>query len=116
MTPKRRQTVVDSIRSFGVKAIFVETSVNPKTTREIAKEGDVVQRRAPAWLVGLAQEVAASDPRFAEVAPFERKTFLRQSPAGRRELFRSRQMSKRRFASGFGRPSFPKNRGRRLPG
>lgn len=41
MTPKRRQGVIDSIRSFGVKAIFVETSVNPKMSREIAREAGV---------------------------------------------------------------------------
>lgn len=41
LTPQRRQQVVDSIRSFGVKAIFVETSVNPKLIREIASEAGV---------------------------------------------------------------------------
>jgi manganese/iron transport system substrate-binding protein len=38
MTPERRRSVVSSIREFGVPAIFVETSVNPKMIREIAKE------------------------------------------------------------------------------
>lgn len=42
MTPERRRVVVDSIRSLGVKAIFVETSVNPKAIREIASEAGVV--------------------------------------------------------------------------
>ncbi|MEW6347963.1 MAG: zinc ABC transporter substrate-binding protein [Thermodesulfobacteriota bacterium] len=41
MTPERRRTVIDSIRSFGVKAVFVETSVNPKLLREIAREAAV---------------------------------------------------------------------------
>lgn len=41
MTPERRKLVIDSIRSFGVKAVFVETSVNPKLVREIAQEAGV---------------------------------------------------------------------------
>ena len=41
MTPERRRVVIDSIRSFGVKAVFVETSVNPKLIREIAREAGV---------------------------------------------------------------------------
>jgi len=41
MTPERRSMVVDSIKNFGVKAIFVETSVNPKAIREIAQEAGV---------------------------------------------------------------------------
>ena len=41
LTPARRKTVVDSIRDSGVQAIFVETSVNPKLIREIAKEAGV---------------------------------------------------------------------------
>jgi len=41
ITPERRRQVVDSIRSAGVKAIFVETSVNPKLIREIAEEAGV---------------------------------------------------------------------------
>ena len=40
-TPERRQETVESIRNFGVKAIFVETSVNPRLIREIAKEAGV---------------------------------------------------------------------------
>lgn len=41
ITPARRQDTVRSIQSFGVKAIFVETSVNPKLIREIAAEANV---------------------------------------------------------------------------
>ena len=41
MTPERRKAVVDSIRSFGVKAVFVETSVNPKMVQELAREAGV---------------------------------------------------------------------------
>lgn len=41
MTPERRKQVIDSIKSFGVKAVFVETSVNPKLVREIAREAGV---------------------------------------------------------------------------
>ena len=41
MTPERRRMVIDSVRGFGVKAIFVETSVNPKAIREIALEAGV---------------------------------------------------------------------------
>lgn len=41
ITPARRKAAVDSIREFGVKAIFVETSVNPKLIREIASEAGV---------------------------------------------------------------------------
>lgn len=41
MTPERRRIVVDSIRSFGVPAVFVETSVNPKLIREIARDSGV---------------------------------------------------------------------------
>jgi manganese/iron transport system substrate-binding protein len=41
VTPERRQLTVDSIRGFGVKAIFVETSVNPTLIREIAKDSGV---------------------------------------------------------------------------
>ena len=37
----RRQRTVDSIREFGVKSIFVETSVNKKLIREIAGEAGV---------------------------------------------------------------------------
>ena len=42
ITPARRKQTVESIRSFGVKAIFVETSVNPRLINEIAKEAGVV--------------------------------------------------------------------------
>lgn len=41
MTPERRKQVIDSIKSFGVKAVFVETSVNPKLVREVAREAGV---------------------------------------------------------------------------
>ncbi|MBF0313102.1 MAG: zinc ABC transporter substrate-binding protein [Oligoflexia bacterium] len=41
MTPARRQQVISSIKQFGVKAIFVETSVNPKLVRSIAKDAGV---------------------------------------------------------------------------
>jgi manganese/iron transport system substrate-binding protein len=40
-TNERRQRVVESIRDFGVKAIFVETSVNPKLLRAIAQDAGV---------------------------------------------------------------------------
>jgi len=41
VTPQRRRQAVDSIRKFGVKAIFVETSVNPKLIRQIANDAGV---------------------------------------------------------------------------
>ncbi len=41
MTPERRRMVVQSIRESGAPAIFVETSINPKQIREIAKETGV---------------------------------------------------------------------------
>lgn len=41
MTPERRKQVVESIRSFGVPAVFVETSVNPKAIEQIAAEAGV---------------------------------------------------------------------------
>lgn len=41
MTPERRRNVIESVRGFGVKALFVETSVNPKLIREIAAEAGV---------------------------------------------------------------------------
>ncbi len=41
ITPQRQQETIDSIRSFGVPAIFVETSVNPKMVEEIAKAAGV---------------------------------------------------------------------------
>jgi manganese/iron transport system substrate-binding protein len=41
MTPERRKKVVDSIRQYGAKAVFVETSVNPKLIREIARDAGV---------------------------------------------------------------------------
>jgi len=41
MTPKRQKMVVDSIKNFGVKAVFVETSVNPKLIRQIARNAGV---------------------------------------------------------------------------
>ena len=41
ITPERRRKVVDSIRDSGAPAIFVETTINPKQIREIAKETGV---------------------------------------------------------------------------
>jgi manganese/iron transport system substrate-binding protein len=41
VTYERRTAAINSIRQFGVKAIFVETSVNPKLIREIANEAGV---------------------------------------------------------------------------
>jgi len=41
ITPARRQKTVDSIKEFGVRSIFVETSVNPKLIEQIAKEAGV---------------------------------------------------------------------------
>ena len=41
MTPKRLKKVIESIRNSGAPAVFVETSVNPKLIREIAREAGV---------------------------------------------------------------------------
>ena len=41
IAPARRKQVIKSIQSFGIPAIFVETSVNPKMIRGIAKEAGV---------------------------------------------------------------------------
>ncbi len=41
MTPERRRMVVESIKKSGAPAVFVETSINPKQIREIAKETGV---------------------------------------------------------------------------
>jgi manganese/iron transport system substrate-binding protein len=41
VTPERRKEAVDSIRQHGVKAIFVETSVNPELLRQIADDAGV---------------------------------------------------------------------------
>lgn len=41
MTPQRRRMVVQSIKQSGAPAIFVETTINPKRIREIAKETGV---------------------------------------------------------------------------
>ena len=41
MTPESRKKVIGSIRGYGAKAVFVESSVNPKTIREIAREAGV---------------------------------------------------------------------------
>jgi manganese/iron transport system substrate-binding protein len=38
MTPERRKLVVKSIQDAGAPAIFVETTINPKLIREIARE------------------------------------------------------------------------------
>lgn len=42
INPERRQQTIRSIREHHVKAIFVETSVNPTMVREIAREAGVV--------------------------------------------------------------------------
>ncbi len=41
ITPERRRKVVQSIKDSGAPAIFVETTINPKQIREIAKETGV---------------------------------------------------------------------------
>ena len=41
VTPQRRRESVRSIRDFGVPAIFVETSVNPKMIEQIAEDAGV---------------------------------------------------------------------------
>lgn len=41
MTPERRHKVISSIKESGAPAIFVETTINPKQIREIAKETGV---------------------------------------------------------------------------
>ncbi len=41
LTAEKRQLTIDSIRKFGVPAIFVETSVNPKLIQQIAKDAGV---------------------------------------------------------------------------
>jgi manganese/iron transport system substrate-binding protein len=41
MTPQRRIKVVDNLKKTGARAVFVETSVNPKLIREIAHEAGV---------------------------------------------------------------------------
>lgn len=41
ITPERRKMVVQSIKESGAPAIFVETTINPKQIREIAKETGV---------------------------------------------------------------------------
>ena len=41
ITPERRRRVVESIKESGAPAIFVETTINPKQIREIAKETGV---------------------------------------------------------------------------
>jgi manganese/iron transport system substrate-binding protein len=41
ITPQRLKNVIDSIRSYQAPAIFLETSVNPKMIREIAREAGV---------------------------------------------------------------------------
>ncbi len=42
ITPQRLKNVIDSIKSYQAPAIFLETSVNPKMIREIARETGVV--------------------------------------------------------------------------
>ncbi len=41
MTPSSRTRVVQSLQESGARAVFVETSVNPKLLREIAREAGV---------------------------------------------------------------------------
>lgn len=41
ITPQRRAQVVESISSYKVKAIFVETATNPEVVRQIAKDAGV---------------------------------------------------------------------------
>ena len=41
ITPERRRKVIESIKASGGPAIFVETTINPKQIREIAKETGV---------------------------------------------------------------------------
>jgi manganese/iron transport system substrate-binding protein len=41
MTPERHRQVVESIRQAGAPAIFVETTINPKQIRELARETGV---------------------------------------------------------------------------
>lgn len=41
MTPERRRMVIQSIKESGAPALFVETTINPKQIREIAKETGV---------------------------------------------------------------------------
>lgn len=41
LTPAKRQATIDSIREFKVRAIFVETSADPKLIKELAKESGV---------------------------------------------------------------------------
>lgn len=41
LSSARRQRTIDSIRQFGVRSIFVETSVNKKLIREISREAGV---------------------------------------------------------------------------
>jgi manganese/iron transport system substrate-binding protein len=42
ITPQRLKNVIDSIRRYQAPAVFLETSVNPKMIREIAREAGVV--------------------------------------------------------------------------
>lgn len=41
VTPQRREAAVNSIRQHNVRTIFVETTINPKLIREIAKDAGV---------------------------------------------------------------------------
>ncbi|MBC8019439.1 MAG: zinc ABC transporter substrate-binding protein [Verrucomicrobia bacterium] len=41
MTPERHRLVVESIRKAGARAMFVETTINPKQIRELARETGV---------------------------------------------------------------------------
>ncbi|MBN2064556.1 MAG: zinc ABC transporter substrate-binding protein [Sedimentisphaerales bacterium] len=42
MTPQRRKQVVDGLKKAGARAVFVETSINPKLIREIAAQAGIV--------------------------------------------------------------------------
>ncbi|ADD68904.1 periplasmic solute binding protein [Denitrovibrio acetiphilus DSM 12809] len=41
VTPQRREAVVSAIKMMNVRSIFVETTINPKLLREIAKDAGV---------------------------------------------------------------------------
>ncbi len=42
MTPQRRKQVVDGLKNAEARAVFVETSINPKLIREIAQQAGIV--------------------------------------------------------------------------
>ena len=41
LTPERRKQTVNSIRKFGVRSIFVETTIDGKVMRQIAQDAGV---------------------------------------------------------------------------